>query len=91
MFLRVLISNIKLAVQNMSNYVNRIAITLPEDRKKDDKKNAHAQASLDKQLEDVFSHIEDLEKVNKRITQEDNTAHYADALPSQKDTIRIEN
>ena len=64
---RVLISNINLAIQNMYNYVNKIAVSLPEDRKKD----AKDQAPLENQLEVVFSHIKDLEEVNHRVGRAD--------------------
>ena len=80
---RVLISNIKLAVHNMYKYVNNKAVSLPNDAKKDKKNNA----TLEKQLEAVIAHIEDLQEVNNRVKHLDNTDYYGVALVSKKNTI----
>ena len=49
----------------MDNYVNKRAVLLPGDVKKGTKKRA----TLEKQLDNVFIHIEDLEEVNQRVRQ----------------------
>ena len=84
--LRLLISNINLAVQNMYNYVNKIAVILPHDRDQEEKQNA----TIEHQLEAVIAHIEDLVEVNNRVKQMDSADYYGDALPSKKNTIRLD-
>ena len=85
--LRLLISNINLAVQNMYNYVNKIAVILPHDKDQEEKKK---NATIEQQLEAVIAHIEDLVEVNNRVKQMDSADYYGDALPSKKNTIRLD-
>ena len=70
----------------MNNYVNKRAVLLPGDVKKDTKERA----TLDKQLDNAFSHIKDLEEVNQRVRHSEKTKYYKSAIPSTKSTIRLD-
>ena len=70
----------------MDNYVNKRAVLLPGDVKKDTKKRA----TLEKQLDNVFIHIEDLEEVNQRVRQSEKSKYYKNASPSTQSTIRLD-
>ena len=70
----------------MDNYVNKRAVLLPGDVKKDMKKCA----TLEIQLDNVFIHIEDLEEVNQRVRQSEKSKYYKNAIASTKSTIRLD-
>ena len=58
-----LVSNIKMSIENMNCYVQRRAVVLPGDTITEVKENV----SIDEQLESIESHIEDLEVVRNRV------------------------
>ena len=70
----------------MDNYVNKRAVLLPGDVKKDTKKCS----TLDKHLDNVFIHIEDLEGGNQRVRQSEKSKYYKNAIASTKSTIRLD-
>ena len=81
-----LISNIKLAILNMHQYVQSRAVVLPGDRPEDDGNNK----SVQDQLASIISHIEDLVEVNHRVTISDVTNNYNDPLLSEQSELRLE-
>ena len=54
------------------------------------KKNTKKRATLEKQLDNVFIHIEDLEEVNQRVRQSEKSKYYKNAIASTKSTIRLD-
>ena len=83
---RLLISNIKLAILNMYQYVLRRAILLPGDKKEEgDEENA-----VPEQLSSIIAHIEDLEMVNARVRVSDLSDGYMDPLASDKSELRLD-
>ena len=81
-----LISNIKLAILNMHQYVIRRAISLAGDKKEEgDEEKAVAE-----QLSAIIAHIEDLEMVNARGRDSDLSAGYMEPLASDKSELRLD-
>ena len=71
----------------MHQYVLRRAILLPGDKREEgDEENR----SVQEQLSAIFSHIEDLEKVNARVRVSDLSAGYMEPLASDKSELRLD-
>ena len=83
---RLLISNIKLAILNMYQYVIKRAILLPGDKKED----GEEEKPVGEQLSAIIAHIEDLEMVNKRVRESDHSAGYMEPLASDKSELRLD-
>ena len=83
---RLLISNLKMAILTMYEYVGRNAVVLPGDKKIDLKQSK----SVDEQLEIVKNHIEDLERVNMRVRGSEMTRGYMRALASERSDLRVD-
>ena len=83
---RLLISNLKMAILTMYEYVRRNAVVLPGDKKVEMKQSQ----SVDEQLEIVKNHIEDLERVNMRVRGSEMTKGYMRVLASERSDLRID-
>ena len=81
-----LISNIKLAILNMHQYVCHRAVTLQGDKKEE----GEVEKTVGEQLASIISHIEDLEVVNERVRNSDLTVGYLNPLASEKSEIRLD-
>ena len=82
---RLLISNIKLAILNMFQYVASRAVVLPGDRSEQG-----AEPSVVEQLAAIISHIEDLEEVNDRVRTSDDNNRYMQPLLSEESELRLD-
>ena len=93
---RLLISNIKLAIQNMFSYALSRAISLPGDREEEQIERGRrvgpvpefqykdpCSGSVSSQLNTIIAHIEDLEEVTSRVSQADNTTGYNEPLATE--------
>ena len=83
---RLLISNIKLAILNMHQYVCHRAVTLQGDKQEEGVEDK----AIGEQLASIISHIEDLEVVNERVRNSDLAVGYLNPLPSDKSEIRLD-
>ena len=81
-----MISNIKLAILNMHQYVLNRAVTLQGDKKEEVKE----EKTVGEQLASIISHIEDLEVVNERVKNSDLAVGYLNPLASDKSEIRLD-
>ena len=76
---RLVISNIKLSILNMHKYANSRAVEVPGDREEEKTP-----------LNNIMSHIEDLEMVVTREQKSDLEQGYLDALASDKSELRVD-
>ena len=81
-----MISNIKLAILNMHQYVLNRAVTLQGDKKEE----VQEEKTVGEQLASIISHIEDLEVVNERVKNSDLAVGYLNPLASDKSEIRLD-
>ena len=83
---RLLISNIKLAILNMHQYVQSRAVVLPGDKTD----QVASTRSVPDQLANIISHIEDLEEVNYRVIVSDDNRKYNEPLLSEESEMRCD-
>ena len=83
---RLLISNLKMAILTMYEYVCRNAVVLQGDLKVEIEQSE----TVEEQLEVMMSHIEDLERVNMRVRGSEMTKGYIRALASERSDLRID-
>ena len=86
---RLLISNIRLAILNMHQYVCHRAVSLQGD-KKDQHDEKLQEKGIGDQLAAIIAHIEDLQVVNSRVQNSDLTKGYMNPLASDKSEIRLD-
>ena len=75
-----LVSNIKMSIDNMQQHVNNRAVVLPGDKKSKDKKK---EISVREQLGSIESHIEDLEVVRDRVCNSDMAINYQNPMRTE--------
>ena len=74
-----LVSNIKMSIENMHQYVSHMAVVLPNDKKKDIKE----EVSVRDQLGSIDSHIKDLEVVRNRVRNSDMADKYLNPMRTE--------
>ena len=74
-----LVSSIKMSIENMHQYVGHMSVVLPNDKKKDNKE----EVSVREQLGSIDSHIADLEVVRNRVRNSEMADNYLNPMRTE--------